>query len=294
MTRRFGIEFEFVHRRYGDSEYSDYDFYGLATVIEQALQQFSNPPAVRTYDDSDWDDDDEATAWIVKDDPSCGFEVTTPASTWRSWPQIRAVLQALLRSGARTNRSCGMHVHHEALHLDAAGLRRLWYLWYVFEPTLYAALAPSRLHNSYCRRFRDWRSIRAEQLWNESPIRLDDPQAVLSMNDRTFSRLVNFNGRYQGLNLTNWWQHGRVEVRAHHGTLRSSDVEFWVRLTQRFIDVPSQLSNTDLVQLQLEPVREQLHVLADLLHRDTDRRWNWHNRIERMITRRNSARLVAA
>jgi hypothetical protein len=50
-------------------------------------------------------------------------------------------------------------------------------------------------------------------------------------------------GRYLCLNVSEWWQHGRAEVRLHHGTLRYSDILTWVTMLLTLVDAVKQLND---------------------------------------------------
>lgn len=282
MARRFGIEIEFKN----DDNGRLFDLYSIASVMDPVVGQFSNHKPIRVIGDND-DDDDEfcrdddyyrsgADEWTVKYDGSCEFEVTTPASTWRDWPQIRAVLRALYTQGARTDRSCGLHVHHEAKHLDDTGLRKLWYLWYLHEPLIFSMLAPSRVRNSYCERYRQW--PRQHNI---------EPLDLLGMDSSDFQFTIDDIGRYQSLNLTHWWQHGRVEIRAHHGTLKSTDIRFWTKFTQMFLKLPNRVSLETLKTMSpnLE-IPEQLSQLTRLIVPNSQVS-EYESQLLKLIERRN-------
>lgn len=209
--RRFGLEFEWLPNGYG------LEHYGAA--VTAALTSFgeSGRVLVTGYAHSD------GQTWHVKTDSSCGFELATPALTWRDWPKVEAVLRALYAAGGRIDDRCGFHVHHEARDLRAPGLRRLLLLWMAYEPVLLSSVKAERRGNRYCRMFRD--SVGS---WD------DFKRQVTPLHN--MERLVRELGRYQALNATGWWQHGRVEVRLHHGTLHPMACRFWVLLTQQMIE----------------------------------------------------------
>jgi hypothetical protein len=63
-------------------------------------------------------------------------------------------------------------------------------------------------------------------------------------------------GRYTSLNTTIFWRAARVEVRAHHGSLKARDVKPWIEFTQRVIDRVKQ------GRLYLTPARELERLVA--------------------------------
>jgi len=210
--RTFGLEFEFLPNGFPQEHFGD--------AMREALVPLGvgrGHVIVRGYAHSD------GTFWDLKTDSSCGYEVATPALHWEDWPKVEAALDALVKAGARIDHRCGVHVHHMALDLRPTGLRRLLLLWAAYERVLLASVKAERHANRYCRRFDDvyptWNALR---------------QALNPIGN--LHHVVQQLGRYQALNATGWWQHGRIEVRLHHGTLRPSAIRFWTLLTQQMVE----------------------------------------------------------
>lgn len=209
--RTFGLEFEFLPNGYSQEHYGE--------AIREALRPFgkAGQVVVRGYAHSD------GALWDLKTDSSCGYELATPALTWDNWPEVEAVLLALQAAGARIDRRCGLHVHHMANDLRATGLRRLILLWAAYERVLLAVVKPERSSNHYCRtveeQYGSWQGLK------EAMTPIGNLDAV-----------VQDMGRYRALNATGWWQHGRIEIRLHHGTLLPGAVRFWTLLTQQMVE----------------------------------------------------------
>lgn len=206
--RGFGIEVEFHGNGRTLSEFAD--------AIRAALPASERVVNRGSYCHSD------GTAWDLKYDGSCEFELATPRLTRATWPNFVAALDAIKALGGTVATDCGVHVHHET---RVRGRRSTWHVvrailrtWAVFDEPIHNALPFSRRQNSYCRRIdASW----AYGTW---------------MNDGVgVRRSVRNAGRYLSLNATGWWRTGRVEVRAHHGSLDAEKIGRWVAVTQRII-----------------------------------------------------------
>lgn len=210
--RRFGLEFEFPVPRTNSDPYN---------WVGKNLRAVVDNVEVTDYQHSD------GSYWNLKPDSSCGMELASPALTWEDWDDVEAVLMALNAMNIRVNVNCGLHVHHDLSDLTVVQLRRLVVLWVTFEEILFNLVDETRKHNRYCIPYKN--SLQ-HQTWKTL---VDPMRDVVELQDF----LVNMIGRYRSLNCSGWWQHGRVEMRLHEGTLDPNVTKFWVFLTQRMVDI---------------------------------------------------------
>jgi hypothetical protein len=242
LPNTFGVELEFA-------DPNDLGTSGFYDEVECALRLAGYATPVSE------DDGCDGTNWDVKTDGSCGLEITSPALTWGRVRELRTVTSAVWAAGGRTNKECGLHVHHAFPDLTNPQLRRVLLMWGALEEALMACVAPSRARNSYCRGL-------VSGIGNDSWERLKQEfTPVESLEQR-----VNRHGRYHTLNATHWWRTGRLEVRLHHGTLRYADITSWVLLTQQFIDAAKESVSVDtLDRLAQKPRHEKLTELVALV-----------------------------
>lgn len=205
--RAFGIEVEF----HGNGR----DLRDFADALRAALPLES--VVIRGYCHSD------GSAWDLKTDGSCEYELATPRLTRADWPKFEAAMAALKSMGATVREDCGVHVHHELR--DARGRRPTWETlraivrtWAAFDEPIHNALPASRRANRYCNR------LYASTAFSH---RLDDAAGL--------RQSVRQMGRYMSLNAMNWWRSGRIEIRAHHGSLSAEKIGRWVAMTQRIL-----------------------------------------------------------
>lgn len=86
-----------------------------------------------------------ATAWNP-------VEITTVPANGRKFLEVmRKLNDAFKASKARTNSSCGTHVHVDARDLGWSGIRTLIETWRMIEPAMFQAVPASRrTNNTYC------------------------------------------------------------------------------------------------------------------------------------------------
>jgi len=137
--------------------------YGLtrrqaATVVAEALGT-NRVEFQGTYYDVWAAIDSEGRAWKVMSDASIqapigeGAEIVTPPLRFDEIETLQTVVRALRMAGARTNESCGMHVHVGAAGLDAKALVRLVKNMKATEDLAFRAFAVAdRRANSWCKK----------------------------------------------------------------------------------------------------------------------------------------------
>lgn len=183
-------------------------------------------------------------AWKVTSDGSVRGEhtfelVSPPLAGAGGLADLKAVLNAISRAGARVNRSCGLHVHHDAADLDVTHLKALATLWWRFEDVLLYFVSPSRRANSYARPAVDRGFGSAFGLPRTASVADEVSAFAAKMSTRhqrkdTFANAVQPD-RYSMLNFQALARHGTVEFRAHQGTVNYAKVEAWIALTQTLV-----------------------------------------------------------
>lgn len=210
-ARRFGVEIEFN---------------GVSRARVAAALNDANVILREGYGNS-------ALAWTLKTDYSVngqGLElVSPPLSGDEGLDQLRLVLRVLRSVGAKVDRSCGLHIHHEVRDLGAVGIARLVRLWHENQTTIDWFVAPSRRStegHQYCN---GWRDDLVSSL--ESAARRGDVDCR--------------SGRYRTLNVCSYPSYGTVEVRQHGGTLEYNKIETWILFGQAMISAVANARGSD-------------------------------------------------
>lgn len=155
-----------------------------------------------------------------------GFElVSPPMKGLDGMLEIKVVCEALRECGTQVNRTCGLHVHHDAGDLtgkDLVWLQRM----YIRCETVIDGLHPQsrRGMNQYCQ------SVKGYQ----------DPQDLgHKINKMSIEDVLTYYHRYDRygkLNLLAYRRHGTVEFRQAAGTIDPKKILNWVVFTQAMVE----------------------------------------------------------
>ncbi len=160
--------------------------------------------------------------WKVVSDASCGWElVSPPLKGEEGFRQLKIACEALKAAGAKVDRRCGLHVHHDANDFDVNTFKRLYSLYIRFEGTIDELVPQSRRanNNGYCC------SLRTRYVLN----RIREARHVEDI-------LNIFGSRCLKLNCQSYRRHGTVEFRQHSGTTEYKKIKNWIILTQAMVN----------------------------------------------------------
>lgn len=160
---------------------------------------------------------------ICENRGTCGFElVSPPLRGVEGLDEIRKVCRVLRQIGCTVNRSCGLHVHHDASDYNVESFKNLYAIYIRFEAAIDELVSESRRGrgNGYC-----------GSLGGETS--LERVKNVREMYDLTRSV---FPSRYVKLNCHSFEVHGTVEFRQHQGTMDGEKIAHWVVFTQMLVE----------------------------------------------------------
>ncbi len=137
--------------------------------------------------------------------------------------EVEKILEALRDSGATVNKSCGMHVHHNAEDFTLQTMKNLIKIYWVAEEQIDSFMPRSR------RGF-------APQWIKSLKFFIGDKKAVWdTINNcksiRDLSDEIYRGDRYFKLNIQSYFRQQSVEFRQHSGTIETDKVINWVKLT---------------------------------------------------------------
>lgn len=164
--------------------------------------------------------------WKLITDSSCGYELVSPILKGRDGlNQLKLATEASAEAGAKVNRRCGLHIHHDINDLDAKQVANIYALCIKLEKTIDSFLPKSRRadNNEYCRSL--FRHSNQQRV-------LDQLKTVNTMED------INdiFRTRYLKLNFQSYVKYGTIEFRQHSGTIDFEKMYNWILLTQRIVE----------------------------------------------------------
>lgn len=131
--------------------------------------------------------------------------------------EVAAVCTALASVDATVDRSCGLHIHHDARGMTAEQIKKQ-VLAFVKRQTLVDQLvAPSRRSNTYC------------SPWSRSQIASLENFAT---DGSRSLRDIAYIGPRGTINLQSYARHGSIEIRYHGGTTNFRKIAAWIRFGQ--------------------------------------------------------------
>lgn len=207
-TRTFGIELEVYNPR----------TILLMELIPEIINnlQAVNIPCVDNFER--YNHNDSNVNWKIVRDYSIhgrnGFEIVSPIlKGTNGFDQIKKVCKVLNNVGCKVNKSCGLHVHHQAEDISKATIKK-FFDSYKNNESLIDSIMP------YSRR-------------NDINGMIDSLKYI---DFGEWSEIINDDGdgsnRYYKINYQSIVRHGTIEFRHHSGTLNPTKIINWIELTQ--------------------------------------------------------------
>lgn len=187
------------------------------------------------------------------------FELVSPPLKGQAGlAQVHVVCQVLRDHGAKVNKSCGLHVHHDANDLTLKDWKNFCKYYMKYEESMDSLLPWSRRanNNGTSKEGRYEHQNYCQSLRLNFPSLAEGFAAIDSATDlHSLARILCNSDRYYKVNLMAFWRHGTVEVRHHSGTVEYEKIAAWVSLTQGLLEkaiyrpqAPS-MTGTDLASL---------------------------------------------
>jgi hypothetical protein len=168
--------------------------------------------------------------WKVEPDASVqgGAEIVSPVLS--DFRELQIVCQTLEEVGAKVDKRCGLHVHHDASdYTTLEQFKNLYQMWAKHEETMMTMLPLSRREdNRFCK------PIEGAQL---EKVLACDTMADFRVDICGAGSHYYTEKRYYHINTCSYVKHGTIEFRGHSGTIDFEKIEMWVRLTNRILEM---------------------------------------------------------
>jgi hypothetical protein len=162
-----------------------------------------------------------------------GVELVSPILSGRDGLlEVKKVVKAIQRAGAKVNKSCGFHVHVDARDLSGSTMINALRRYAQNERQIDTFMPPSRQvnANTYCRTTIE---LAARFLGHET----STAQNIANLAyDEQYTGTGYIGGRYHKLNLCAWLRHGTVEFRHHSSTVNYKKVINWIMFCVNFME----------------------------------------------------------
>lgn len=223
--RKFGVEIELT----GISQQDSY----------RALRDAGIAVEIEGYNHNDHNDH-----WKIVRDASVrgGHEVVSPVLN--GIDQVIKAATALTKTGAKVNRTCGLHIHFDASDLSADAIRSICRRYAAHEAEIDAFMPKSRRgdNNRFC--------LSVACGCFASPF-FESAQTASDFAACTPSR-------YYKVNLHALSRHGSIEFRQHSGTVDAVKIVNWILFLEAFIEASIRRTVAALAPEELQPAHRTL------------------------------------
>lgn len=158
--------------------------------------------------------------------PRGGLELVSPPLNAEDMErQLKIVTATLDNIGAKVDKTCGVHVHHEIDDLKFKNIQNIYSLYYRHQNGIEEFMPKSRRNSRWCRRLdRDL----VEDINNSNSIR----EIQLKTRDR-----------YKCINFTSYVKYGTIEFRQHSGSTDFDKIWNWIMITQAVVHSAKEYGN---------------------------------------------------
>ena len=158
-------------------------------------------------------------------------EFVTPICSYSDLETIQKIIRHFKSLGAKTNSSCGIHVHVDGSNHTALSLRRLCNFMTARQDIIYDALAVGERRNRWCRPISN---DLMKALKQNKDLSRDQMESIWysSANDGYHGGIdhQHYNStRYHGVNLHAFFSKGTVEFRLFNSTLHAGKVKAYIQ-----------------------------------------------------------------
>lgn len=205
--RTFGVEIEFT------------------TATREEVARLMNAKGVSAYVEGY--NHSTKNHWKVITDSSCGYELVSPPLKGREgMEQLRKACEALKEAGAKVDRRCGLHVHHDINDYNAKQIANIFAIYIKLETTIDTLVPNSRRanNNRFCGSL--FAGTTQQNILNKL-------KEVNSLDD-----IKNiWHTRYVKVNFQSYVKYGTIEFRQHSGSTEFDKIYNWILLTQQIVDM---------------------------------------------------------
>lgn len=157
-------------------------------------------------------------------------EMVTPILTYSELPKFQECIRQARHAGAKTNDSCGLHVHVDAANHNRQSLKNLIGIMYSKEDILFKALQVNESRaQRWCQKVREPMLRQLRRLSSEETRDLTQLERI--WYDGENGRRDHYHWtRYHALNLHSVFYRGTVEWRCFNSTLHAGKAAAYVNL----------------------------------------------------------------
>ena len=135
--------------------------------------------------------------------------------------ELETVCNTLEEVGAKVDRTCGIHVHHDITDMNIEQIKNIFKIYNKYNNYIENIMPRSRraeARNTYCQPF----SEREKEVMYNATTLQEMKQGLVD--------------RFKTVNFTSYTKYGTLEFRQHSGTVEYEKIKAWVLTTAKMID----------------------------------------------------------
>lgn len=232
-TQRFGIEIEMtgITRRYAATvvemqhwaERMEYvgGSYNAYHILDQEGRTW------KIVSDSSIDAQKKKDGLINYANSEYRVELVSPILTYKDIEPLQQLMRDLRKSGAFTNKTCGIHIHIDAKPHTPNTLKNLVNLMASKEDLLYKALEIDPQRMRYCKKINE---DLIQTINKKKPQTISDLADIWYSGYGVANRNRHYhNSRYHGLNLHSTFTKGTIEFRLFNSTTHAGKIKAYIQ-----------------------------------------------------------------
>ncbi len=154
-----------------------------------------------------------------------GVEIVSPPST--NFDELEKVCSVLKKVKAKSNKSCGLHVHHDIHELKRQQILRIYNFYSKYEKLIDLMHPESRENNRYCQPIKN-----IINKVNGCETKTELLKKVAGQGSSSYYNSC----RYYKLNLRSFLYYGTIEFRQAASTINFDEISSWITFTHKIID----------------------------------------------------------
>lgn len=184
-----------------------------------------------------------------------GLELVSPPLTEAEMTrELKIVCEVLEQIGAKVDRTCGVHVHHDIDDLTVEHVKNIYKIYYKHQLAIESIIPNSRrgVNNpTYCKEV------------DNIMVELVDKASTIEVIAERF-------GRYHTINMNSYLKYGTIEFRQHSGSTDYTKLINWIKITQAIVATAKRKKNIRMTGVAKTIVHQNWAFLEELKIRNTE------------------------
>ncbi len=160
-------------------------------------------------------------ASVARNSEGEGLEAVSPILQGEEgYRQLATLLTAIVETGGKVDKTCGLHIHHDANDLTPAQVAKLVGLYVINQHLMDQLVSRSR---------------RAGAAYYCQPVSTDEHEVIQDAFKSTGRIRAHLITRFKTINVMSYPKYGTIEVRQHQGTLSTKKITAWHQMGQAMV-----------------------------------------------------------